>query len=147
MKSNIKSMPLESIPKIGNNIRNYVKFWGWSKNLLLFLLLLLLLLLFILLLLWRYNSTWALASSILHLQTSLSSGEILHFLHFNVLLAFLSTSSSHLPLGLPTDFLPSTYPFSASRGTFSSCIFLIWMAHWSLRNLIFLVSSNSLYKL
>lgn len=92
MKSNINNMPLESIPIIGNNM----KLLGWSNSLLLLLLLLLFLLLFIHLV-WRYNSTCALVSSILHLQAPLSSTELLQFPYFNVLLASLFTSSNHFP--------------------------------------------------
>ena len=51
----------------------------------------LVILILLLLLIWRYSPTWALAYSILLLQTSLSSADLLQFLHFNILLAFLST--------------------------------------------------------
>lgn len=54
---------------------------------------------FFLVLLWRYSLTWALASSVLLLQASISFAYLLRFLHFNILLAFLSTASIHLPLG------------------------------------------------
>jgi hypothetical protein len=63
------------------------------------------------LLLWRYSPTWALAYSILRLQASLSSADLLLlFFHFNILLWSLSTASIHFPLGLPTGLLPSMYP-------------------------------------
>lgn len=56
-------------------------------------------------LLWHYRPTWALASSILHLQASLSSADCLPFLHFNTLLPSLSTAPNHLPLDFPTGLL------------------------------------------
>jgi hypothetical protein len=37
-------------------------------------------------------------------------GNLLHFLHLNILLASLSTASSHHPLCLPTGLLSSVYP-------------------------------------
>ena len=43
----------------------------------------------LLLLLWRYSPTWALASSIIHLQASLTYANPLPFWHFNILLASL----------------------------------------------------------
>lgn len=65
-------------------------------------------LLLILLLLQRCSPPWALASSVLSLQTSLSSDDI-QFLHFNMLLTSMSTAFiSHL-LGLETSFFPSVY--------------------------------------
>ena len=44
---------------------------------------------------WCYSPTWALAFSIFRLQTFLSSADVLQFLHFNVLLASLSSVSIH----------------------------------------------------
>ena len=57
--------------------------------------------------------------SILRLQASLSPAEILQFLHFDSLLTSPSTSSKHLPTGLPTGLLPSIYPLSDISGTLS----------------------------
>jgi len=48
----------------------------------------------LLLLLWRYSPNWALVPSILRLQASLFSANLLQFLHFNILLASLSTVSN-----------------------------------------------------
>ena len=100
-----------------------------------------------LVLLWRYSPTWALASSVIRLQPSLSSAALLQFLHCNILIATLSTASIHLPVGLSTGLYPSMYPFSAFLGFLSSFILNTWSTHWILHNLIFLVSSISLYKL
>lgn len=66
------------------------------------------------LLLWRYTQATTLASSILRLQASLFSADLLQFLHFNILLSSLSTASYHLPLGLPTGLLSPVYPFGAT---------------------------------
>ena len=73
-------------------------------------------------LLWRYSPTWALASAVLRVQSSLFSASYLQFLHFSILLASLSAASLHLPLGLPTCLLPFMYPFSAFSGAHSSFI-------------------------
>jgi hypothetical protein len=80
---------------------------------------------FLFLLLWRYSPNWALDFSILHFQASLFLGDLFQFLHFNIPLASLSTASHHLPLGLPTDPLPSRYPFGAFWGTPSFFILVI----------------------
>jgi hypothetical protein len=48
----------------------------------------------LLLLLWRYSPNWTLVLSILHLQASLFSANLLQFPHFNILLASLSTVSN-----------------------------------------------------
>ena len=99
-----------------------------------------------LLLLQSYNPTWALASLILRLQASPSYVNLLQFLHFNILLASLSTSCYHLPLGLPTGLLLSVYTFSAFLDTLSS-ILIAWPTHCSHRYMMFLISSISLCKL
>ena len=75
--------------------------WSWSILFLRFLLLL-----------WDYNSTWTSASSILRLQTSLSSA-VHHFLHFNILLASLATASNHTLLVFPVGLLHTMYLSSA----------------------------------
>jgi hypothetical protein len=80
---------------------------GWGKELIWNILLLLLL--------RHYSPTWALASSILCLQASLSSANLLQFLHFNIPLASLSTASNHQPLSLPTGLLLSVYPFRLAK--------------------------------
>jgi len=96
--------------------------------------------------LWRYSPTWALASSILRLQASLSSADLLHFLYINVLLTSLSTASKHLPPRLPNGLLPSIYSFTALLGTVSLFFPITWPTLWSFLNLVFLVNSISLYK-
>ena len=60
-----------------------------------------------------------------------SFADRLQFVHFNILLASLSTASIHLPLGLPTGILPSVYPFSAFLGSLSSFILSTWPNNWS----------------
>jgi hypothetical protein len=57
------------------------------------------------LLLCRCSPTLAFAFSILRFQASLSYVYLSHILHFNILLASLSTASNHLPLGLPAGLL------------------------------------------
>lgn len=94
-----------------------------------------------------YSPTRALASSILRLQASLSSVDLLQILYFNIILASLSAASYRLPQGLPTGLLLLVYPFSAFLGTLSSFILIAWPTHWSHLYVIFLVSSSSLYKL
>jgi hypothetical protein len=49
---------------------------------------------------------------------------LLQFLHFNILLASLSTASYCILLSFPTGLLPSLYPFSAFLGSLSSFIFI-----------------------
>jgi hypothetical protein len=119
----------------------------FGSVLLLSVLLILFLLLFLLLLQWRYSPTWALVSSVLRLQTSLSSANLLQFLHFNILLAPLSTAFIHLPLGLPNGLISSIYHLKAILGTLSSFILITWPTHWSVLSLTFVVVSISLFKL
>jgi len=59
-----------------------------------------------------------LGPSILRLQAPLFSADLIQFLHFNILLSSLSTTSYHLPPGLPTDLLSSMYPLGASWKSF-----------------------------
>ena len=47
--------------------------------------------------------------------------------------------------GPSTGLVPSVYPFSSFFGALSSFILNMWSTHWSLLNLIFLVSSMALY--
>ena len=89
-----------------------------------------------------YISYWPLQSSAskhLHPLPTFSISCILTFF------ACLSTASVQLPLGLPTGLLPLMYSFSAFLGALSSFILNTWSTHSSLLNLIFLVSSTSLY--
>jgi hypothetical protein len=83
-------------------------------------------------LIWRY-------SPIVRLQAFLSSAYLLQFLHLNILSA--SNGSISLLLGLPTDLLPSLYPFSAFLGAFRSFILNTWPINRSHLDLTFLVSS------
>lgn len=83
-----------------------------------------------------HSPSSALVSSILRLQKSLSSADLLQFLRFNVLLAFLPTASIHVPLCRPTGLLPSRYPLKAILGILSSFAFVAWPTHRSLLNLI-----------
>ena len=96
------------------------------------------------LLLWRYSPTWALASSVLHLQTSLSSADFLQFLRFNILLTSVSTVSIRLPLGLPTVLLPTVYPFSAFFGALLLFIICRISCHMSYRNTDFSGSKSTI---
>ena len=90
--------------------------------------------------------TWALSSSILRLQASLSSAHNLQSLHINTPLTTQITTNNHLPLGLPTSLLPSMSPSSASLGTPVPFIVITWPSHHSLLNLIFTINFVSLYK-
>ena len=82
------------------------------------------------------SPTWALDSSILLLQTSLSSANLFQFLHFNIRLAFLSTASIHLPSVL----LPSLYPFKAFLNNTPSFILTTWPTHWNFSISYFLLA-------
>ena len=73
------------------------------------------------------------ALSILHCQESLSSNDLLHFLHIIIVIASLSTACNRLPLGLPSGLLFSMFPCSALLGPLLSSshdppngVFSIW---------------------
>ena len=67
---------------------------------------------------------------------------ILAFQHTLSILASCIYPSS---CGPSTGLVPSVYPFSSFFGALSSFILNMWSTHWSLLNLIFLVSSMALY--
>jgi hypothetical protein len=54
-----------------------------------------------------YSPIWTSAFSVLCFQTFLFSADIFQFLHFNILLASLSTAFIHLHLGPPTVLFPN----------------------------------------
>jgi hypothetical protein len=63
---------------------------------------------------------WALAPSILCLQVSQSSADLLQFLPINFLLSTLITATNRLPLGLLPSITLSVLPWAAQHFSFSS---------------------------
>jgi hypothetical protein len=82
----------------------------------------------------RYSPNWALASSILRLRASLSSAELLQFLHFNILLASQSIFLWAFPVLciLSVPFRPSSSTRDSRTGV--SPVKCSWLAPFSCLN-------------